>query len=143
MAGPHVAALESQIVASGLSGALNDALRDKLSGRGRMRALFLTSTAVATLLLLAGCNDQQLEQAAKDFNKAAEACLLDVRNHLMKYEKSGHCTRLGKVSMRYVEAGGARSDTPARHALTVEEGRTMAWMARAISASGNPFIALW
>jgi hypothetical protein len=109
----------------------------------RRKMKCLTSTAVAALLLLAGCNDQQLEQAAKDFNKAAEACLLDVRNHLMKYEQSDHCTRLGKVSMRYVEAGGARSDTPARHALTAEEGRTMAWMARAISASGNPFIALW
>jgi hypothetical protein len=108
-----------------------------------MRALFLTSTAVAALLLLAGCNDQQLGQAAKDFSEAAEACLLDVRDRHMKYEQSRHCSRLREVSMRYVEAGGARSDTPARHALTAEEARTMAWMARAISASGNPSIALW
>src|SRR5262245_42109591 len=99
---------------------------------------------VITLLLLTGCNsDQQLEQAARNLSSAAEACLLDVRDRAMKYEGSHHCADLGKISLRYIEAGGERSDTPVRHQLTAEQARTMAWMARAISASGNPGLSIW
>jgi hypothetical protein len=94
--------------------------------------------------MLGGCDtDQRLELTAKNLNEVAEACLLDVRDRGMKYEQSPNCNVLGTLSMRYVEAGGFRSDTPARHELTATQARVMAWTAQAISASGNPAIRIW
>jgi hypothetical protein len=77
------------------------------------------------------------------FRETAERCLLDVRDRSMKYEKSPSCSQLKMQSQRYIDAGGQIKDEPARTALVAEEGRRMAWTARAISVSGNPTLSLW
>ena len=81
-----------------------------------------------------------LEQAAMKFRDEAERCLLDVRDHKLKYETSGSCQRLEAVSLAYIEAGGDQPETPVRMSLIAEQGRTMAWMARAISAGAPPLL---
>ena len=97
---------------------------------------------VAVLLALCGCDDQSsLERDAIKFRDEAERCLLDVRDGNLKYETSGSCQRLESVSLAYMEAGGDQPTTPARIAFIAEQGRTMAWMARAISAGAPP--SLW
>jgi hypothetical protein len=93
------------------------------------------------LLALAACDDQSsLEQAAIKFRDEAERCLLDVRDNNLKYETSGSCQRLEAVSLAYIEAGGDQATTPVPIAFIAEQGRTMAWMARAISAGAPPLL---
>jgi hypothetical protein len=81
-----------------------------------------------------------LEQAAIKFRDEAERCLLDVRDGKLKYETSNSCQSLEAFFFAYIEAGGDQPKTPVRFALIAEQGRTMAWMARAISAGAPPLL---
>ena len=75
-----------------------------------------------------------LQEAAVRFQSIAESCLLEVRDQRQKYEDATSCKRLKDASLAYISLGGGTPSTPDRIALIAERGRTMAWMARALSA---------
>ena len=86
----------------------------------------------------------RLMMAAKAFHGQADACLFDVRDKSRKFEESVECKRLGAFHFHYVESGGGRPETPAEIELVAAQGRTTAWMAKAISESGEgPFTKIW
>ena len=107
------------------------------------RARVIVIAITSSLVYACGSNDGRMELTAKALSKAADECLLDVRDRKLKYETSPNCNSLRSFSMQHTEAGGFRSDTPAKYALTATEARATAWMARAVSASGNPAISIW
>jgi hypothetical protein len=84
-----------------------------------------------------------LEALAKEFSSAADHCLLDVRDHRLKFESSRSCRSLGPIHLRYVEAGGRAPNTPCRVELLVETGRATAWIALAVSKTGDPSLNIW
>jgi hypothetical protein len=97
--------------------------------------------SIPLLAMCAGCSDKR-EAAALAFYGDAQQCLFNVREGV-KYEASPNCRHLKVSSQRYISEGGQTAQEPTKIALLAEQGRTMAWMARAISASGNPSISLW
>jgi len=111
--------------------------------RQLFRARVILIAVTSSLVYACGSNDGRLELTAKALSKAADECLLDVRDRKLKYETSPNCNSLRTLSMQHTEAGGFRSDTPARYALMAAEARATAWTARAVSASGNPAISIW
>ena len=100
--------------------------------------------AAATVFSVTGCADNaRLELSANALSKAADECLLDVRDRRMKYEKSPNCASLSTLSLQYIEAGGFRTETPAKYALIAEKARATAWIALATSESGNRLLRIW
>lgn len=99
--------------------------------------------AIVTATVGACADHARLELVANAFSDAAEKCLLDVRDRKIKYDKSPSCTSLEALSKQYIDAGGMWNDTPAKSALVAEQARTMAWMALAISETGNPALSIW
>ncbi|WP_285712246.1 hypothetical protein [Erythrobacter oryzae] len=97
------------------------------------------------LLLSTGCSGEREPRlkAAKAFRDGAEQCLLAVRDKRLDYERADECGALRALSQSYINLGGDTEDEEADSKLIAEQGRTMAWMARAISASNNPAIRLW
>ncbi len=97
-------------------------------------------------LLISACssdNASQLEAIAFQLSDAANRCLGDVRDHSTKYENSQHCRSLGRVAQRYIEAGGFKDSTPSRADRIAESARARAWMALAISKTGDPRLTIW
>jgi multimeric flavodoxin WrbA len=81
---------------------------------------------------------------AEAFRAGAEKCLLAVRDDRENYDQARPCAALKALSQAYIDNGGGfTEDEELESRLAAEEGRTMAWMARAISASDNPTIRLW
>lgn len=111
--------------------------------RRLFRAQMILIAVTGSLLYACGSNDGRLELTTKALSKAADECLLDVRDRKLEYETSPNCNSLRTLSMQHTEAGGFRSDTPTRYALMAAEARATAWTARAVSASGNPAISIW
>jgi hypothetical protein len=105
----------------------------------------LPFSLASVAVLMNGCelNDERLELTAKALRKAADECLLDVRDRRLKYEASPNCNSLRTLSMQHTEAGGFSLSTPPKYALIAAEARATAWAARAVSASGNPGISIW
>ena len=109
------------------------------------------------LLLLTGCidvvsRDFDMERAAKDFSKAAEDCLLDVRDNNRPYMQSRNCTdRLKLASAAYAKFPNMQltytDEAVPRHGYIAEEAKTMAWSAVAFSnatyRNTEPVFALW
>jgi hypothetical protein len=100
---------------------------------------------LATLILcVSGCRDnRRLELAAGALSKSADACLIAVRDRGAKYETCPDCAALSTLATQYIEAGGFQDGVPLKTALVAEEARTSAWMARAMSGSGDPRLAIW
>jgi|CXWL01.1.fsa_nt_gi hypothetical protein len=112
-----------------------------------MARLALVTPGSVLIVMLSGCLDfasnNRLEVAANALSHAADECLYDVRDRKLKYESAPNCTALSALSTQYIEAGGFDKNTPAEYQLIAEQARTVAWMARAISASGNPALRIW
>ena len=111
-----------------------------------MNAKFAALVFLSALMAapLSGCADHtRLELSAKALSKAADECLLEVRDRKMKYDKSPSCTSLGTLSMQYIEAGGFKTNTPAKYELIAVQARETAWMALALSESGKPSLRIW
>lgn len=97
-------------------------------------------------LMTASCSasaEKNPTSEALALEAGAEKCLIDVRDHANKYENSKFCGALGALSQKYIDAGGQEANEPVNSQLIGERAAKMAWMARAISASGNPTITLW
>jgi hypothetical protein len=104
---------------------------------------------VPLLLLLPGlwaCSsggDSQLESIAFQLSDAANRCLSDVRDNKLSYETSTHCRSLTRVAQQYISAGGFKEGAPVRADRLAESARARAWMALAISKTGDPNLRIW
>ena len=102
---------------------------------------------IAALLLfnLVSCSssDAQLEKMASQLNEAVNRCVIDVRDKTLKYETSENCRSLGRIAQQYVEAGGLKQSAPCRADRIAESARARAWMALAVSKSGDRQINIW
>jgi hypothetical protein len=101
--------------------------------------LFLTVT------LLSACSSDQskLESLARQLHEAVDRCLSDVRDRGVKYESSQYCRALTKPAHQYIDAGGLREDAGCRADRIAENARARAWMALAVSKSGDPRLSIW
>jgi hypothetical protein len=102
--------------------------------------------ALMFVMVLTGCSNLTAKNPIKEaqtLNARAEKCLLDVRDHNLKYETSRNCKALGTLSQIYINAGGQLPDEPVETQLIAEQAVKMAWNAQAVSATGDPSISLW
>jgi hypothetical protein len=101
------------------------------------------------LLLLLPClwacssGESQLESIAFQLSDAANHCLGDVRDNKLSYETSTHCRSLTRIAQQYVSAGGFKEGAPVRADRLAESARARAWMALAISKTGDPNLRIW
>ena len=106
--------------------------------------LVLSILTVSIVSGNAGQSDQDAMSAARALFYRAENCYYDVRDRGFTYEKSTSCLALPRVHKAFVELGGFQDGRlPIDVALMGERARSTAWMARAISSSGNPNITIW
>ena len=96
---------------------------------------------------LCGCkpnaSHRRLEETAKALAGTADACLVDVRDKKLKYDKSPNCEALRTLYLQHLDAGGFRPGTPAEYALIAAEAKATAWSARAVSEAGNVPVVIW
>jgi hypothetical protein len=97
------------------------------------------------VLLIAACSQQssQLETIAHQLSDAAGRCVTDVRDRGVKYETSENCRSLGRIAQQYISAGGLKESAPSRVDRIAESARARAWMALAISKTGDPRLSIW
>jgi hypothetical protein len=67
----------------------------------------------------------------------------DVLDRGAKYEDSTHCGSLSAIARQYVEAGGFTDKTSCPADRIAESARARAWMALAISKTGDKGLAVW
>jgi hypothetical protein len=103
------------------------------------------ASLLLSMLLLSACSSDQskLEPLARELHNSVNRCLSDVRDRGVKYESSQHCRALTKVAQQYVEAGGLKDTAACRPDRIAENARARAWMALAISKSGDPRLSIW
>jgi len=106
----------------------------------RVAALFLL---VPSIFACSPNGSSQLETIAHQLSDAVNRCLGDVRDNGAKYENSQHCRSLGRIAQRYVEAGGFKDSAPSRADRIAESARARAWMALAISKTGDRRLSIW
>jgi hypothetical protein len=97
------------------------------------------------VLLIAACSQEpsQLETIAHQLSDTASRCVKDVRDRSVKYENSENCRSLGKIAQQYIAAGGLKDSAPSRADRIAEGARARAWMALAISKTGDPRLTIW
>jgi hypothetical protein len=106
-------------------------------------------TRLVPLLLLislvSACSssDSRLETIAAQLSEAVNRCVIDVRDKTAKYETSQNCRSLGRIAQQYIEAGGLKENAPCRADRIAEAARARAWMALAVSKSGDPGLSIW
>ncbi len=105
-----------------------------------LSGLILAIQLVSPTSLIA---EEEITRTANDFVKAADNCLLDVRDNQIKYKESRHCNELGRLHLKYLNNGGHEKNTPLELELKVSNAIGVAWSARAVSISGDPSISLW
>ena len=122
---------------------LNLIIRQRTHGKWSLACFW----AVALSMSLAGCkpsaNEAWLADTAKALAKAADECLIDVRDRKLKYDKAPNCMSLRPLYINHMEAGGFRPETPAQYALTAAQAQATAWSARAMSEAGNLPVTIW
>src|SRR5437899_6325153 len=106
----------------------------------RIAALFLL---VPWMSACSPSSPSQLETIALQLSDAANRCLGDVRDNGAKYENSQHCRVLIRTARQYVDAGGFKDGAPARADRLAESARARAWMALAISKTGDRNLSIW
>lgn len=113
--------------------------------------------ALFVVVTLSGCvdvvgRDMDMERAATNFSKAAEDCLLDVRDKNIPYAHSNNCTKqLDRTSSAYTSLPNFRftymEEAVPRHAYIAESAKSVAWSAAALSnamyRNVEPVLSLW
>jgi hypothetical protein len=96
-------------------------------------------------LLIAACSSEKspLDDIAFELSTMANRCVTDVRDRGVKYDNSENCRSLGKIAQKYIDAGGFKESAPARADRIAESARARAWMALAISKTGDPRLTIW
>ena len=86
---------------------------------------------MATANCLTGCRETNSSRrvAADDLARAADACLIDVRDHDITWERSTNCQSLAGLAGSYISLGHFQSE-PAEVRVIAERARATAWMAR-------------
>lgn len=104
-----------------------------------------TAPLLLLLSLLSACSpgDSQLDTIALQLRDVANRCLTDVRDRGMKYEASATCRSMGRIAQQYVDAGGLKDSAPCRSDRIAEGARAKAWMALAVSKTGDPKLSIW
>ena len=104
-----------------------------------------TPLLFSMLLLMAGCSSEssELDSIANQLNEAVNRCMIDVRDRQIKYETSENCRGLSRIAHQYISAGGLKDNAPARADRIAERARARAWMALAISKTGDPHLSIW
>ena len=100
---------------------------------------------LAVLGILSSCSERDdtgLAEAVA-YQSTAEHCLLDVREHNLKFEESDNCKGLKALYMRWVDAVDLSKGRSEKVQLIMESAQRMAWGARAKSAANNPNLRLW
>jgi hypothetical protein len=104
-------------------------------------------TALLLLLALpmAACwhEKSQLDDIAHELSIVANRCVVDVRDRGLKYENAENCRSLGRIAQKYIDAGGFKDSAPSRADRIAEAARARAWMALAISKTGDPNLTIW
>jgi hypothetical protein len=97
------------------------------------------------LSMMSGCSsdDSQLDSIANQLSDTVNRCVIDVRDKGSKYETSQNCRSLGRIAHQYIEAGGLKESAPCRADRIAESARARAWMALAVSKSGDPGLSIW
>jgi hypothetical protein len=95
--------------------------------------------------LMSACSssDSHLEAIATQLSEAVNRCVIDVRDKTTKYETSQNCRSLGRIAQQYIDAGGLKESAPCRADRIAEAARARAWMAMAVSKSGDPGLTIW
>ena len=95
--------------------------------------------------LMSACSsaDSGLEAIANQLSDAVNRCVIDVRDKTSKYESSPNCRSLGRIAQQYIDAGGLKESAPCRADRIAEAARARAWMALAVSKSGDPGLTIW
>ena len=101
--------------------------------------------AMTMSLLGTACShqDTQLDVIARELETTVNRCVIDVRDKTTKYETSPNCRSLGRIAQQYIDAGGLKESAPCRADRIAEAARARAWMALAVSKSGDPGLAIW
>jgi hypothetical protein len=88
-------------------------------GGFKMKASIVLLLAVMSLISACSSRETQLDPIADQLSAAVNRCVIDVRDKGDKYETSENCRSLG------------------------ESARARAWMAVAVSKSGDPNLTVW
>ena len=92
--------------------------------------------AVAMSLLATACSkDTQLDSIAE---ATVNRCVKDVRDKTSKYDTSPNCRAVSEIAKRYIAAGGLKQSAPCIADRIAEGARAKAWMALAVSRTGDP-----
>ena len=96
------------------------------------------------LLMLASCSsDAQLDKIANQLNEGVNRCVIDVLQKSSTYETSDNCRSLGPIAKQYIDAGGLKQSAPCRADRIAEAARARAWMALAVSKTGDKQLMIW
>jgi hypothetical protein len=100
--------------------------------------------AVGMSLLAAACaKDTQLDTIARELESSVNRCVIDVRDKTSKYDTSPNCRALSDIAKRYIAAGGLKQSAPCVADRIAEGSHAKAWMALAISKTGDPNLVIW
>jgi hypothetical protein len=101
--------------------------------------------AMTLSLLATACSpqDTQLDSIARELEATVNRCVIDVRDKTSKYETSSNCRALSEIAKRYIAAGGLKQSAPCVADRIAEGARAKAWMALAVSRTGDPNLMIW
>jgi hypothetical protein len=100
--------------------------------------------AIGVSLLAAACSkDTQLDSIARELEATVNRCVIDVRDKTSKYDTSPNCRALSDIAKRYIAAGGLKQSAPCVADRIAEGAHAKAWMALAVSKTGDPNLVIW
>jgi hypothetical protein len=100
--------------------------------------------AIGVALLAAACSkDTQLDSIARELEATVNRCVIDVRDKTSKYDTSPNCRALSDIAKRYIAAGGLKQSAPCVADRIAEGAHAKAWMALAVSKTGDPNLVIW
>jgi hypothetical protein len=110
--------------------------------RGLWLTAWITVSGLTAVMTACSRTGPELRAAANALSRAADECLLDVRDRHLTWETSGNCKSLSPLASSYIAAGGFNNEADDIR-LIAEEARTTAWMARATSLAGGLPLSIW
>src|SRR6476619_4772481 len=108
-----------------------------------MRSAPMLAMILALLATACSHQDTQLDAIARELEATVNRCVIDVRDKTSKYETSSNCRSLSEIAKRYVAAGGLKQSAPCTADRIAEGSHAKAWMALAISKTGDPNLMIW
>ncbi len=110
--------------------------------RAYRRVVSIMISGVTIAAIACSGTGPELRTAADALSRAADECLLDVRDRRFTWETSANCKSLSPLASSYIAAGGFSNEADSIR-IIAEEARTTAWMARATSLAGGQSLSIW